>query len=517
MLRIINRNRNTLYGREHGFDEIRTMSDFRSLKPTDYTDYIPYIEKIRVGEGNVLTADTVRILQPTSGTSSGVKLIPYTEMLGAEFKSALDAWVSDLFLGWPKLFSGTQYWAISPVTKNQDDGSGVVQVGFLDDIEYFGKMSGVMSRIMAVPSHVRMISDIDTVRYVTLLYLLRQRRLTLISVWHPSFLILMLDCLRSNWERLLDDVEKGGVSGGIRVPDDVALCYAAELKPEPQRAAGLRALDRDADDFLVKVWPHLQVISFWTDGGVSGREIRHVEKCFPGVYIQGKGLLATEGVISIPFGRCDGHVCAVTSHFLEFQDDAGDIFPVWRLKDGEEYKVLITTGGGLYRYQLNDRIRVAGHLHRVPRIKFIGRGNVVSDCVGEKLHLAHVENVIGNIVEEYFNDAVEFAVLVSVTDGLRHAYTLFVEPADGSAGDAEEAATVLESGLRSNYHYAYARDAGQLGGAKVALLERGAKKRYTEFMIKRGMAAGTIKYSALGVTEDVRDYIAGEEANHKIR
>ena len=54
---------------------------------------------------------------------------------------------------------------------------------------------------------------------------------------------------------------------------------------------------------------------------MSARFLPELRALFPGVEIQGKGLLATEGVISIPLMGRPAPVPAVTSHFLEFLDE----------------------------------------------------------------------------------------------------------------------------------------------------------------------------------------------------
>ena len=61
---------------------------------------------------------------------------------------------------------------------------------------------------------------------------------------------------------------------------------------------------------------------------------------------------------------------------------------------GRDYQVIVTTGGGLYRYPLGDRIRVTGFVHGAPCFRFVGREGLVSDFFGEKLDAAFVEKVI---------------------------------------------------------------------------------------------------------------------------
>src|SRR4051812_44031820 len=83
--RFLRSNANTAYGREHGFADIRSSEQFaRRVPPRDYDELRPWIERIRLGEKNRLTAEPVRRLVPTGGSTAARKLIPYTASLQAE-------------------------------------------------------------------------------------------------------------------------------------------------------------------------------------------------------------------------------------------------------------------------------------------------------------------------------------------------------------------------------------------------------------------------------------------------
>src|SRR6266852_4437688 len=70
---------------------------------------------IAAGEPNVLTRDPVLLLEPTSGSTGGEKLIPYTASLRREFQRAVAAWIGDLFRQRPAVRRGRAYWSLSPV------------------------------------------------------------------------------------------------------------------------------------------------------------------------------------------------------------------------------------------------------------------------------------------------------------------------------------------------------------------------------------------------------------------
>lgn len=496
-------NRDTEFGRKHGFGKMNGWDDFRTLPLTTGEDYRFAIERILQGREGVLTRDPVKVLQPTSGTSSTPKLIPFTNAVEKQFCAALDAWIVDLFLQYPRLLLGRQYWSISPAGARS---KSAVPVGFLDDAEYFGsKRRGMMRRILAVPTEVGRIPIMEANQYVTGLFLLREKHLGLMSVWHPSFLTVFLRTLRINWDNILEDLARGGVRPQIELPPSIRSRLARQLSPMPAREAELRALDRESAGLWCSVWPGLKVISCWR-GGDAESDVAELETAFPNVIIQGKGLLATEGVVSIPFGG--SMVCAVTSHILEFEDAQGRIHGVWELDKGRQYNIILTTGAGLCRYQLKDRVEVTGFQDETPCIRFLGRTGIVSDLVGEKLHIEHVEDIIAHLMRGFFR-CHRFAVLVPSRGVNARRYALLLETREEEPFDSSAVSVDLESRLCENCHYAYARRLGQLEPAVIIPVDSTTRSRFGDFMAGKGGIAATVKFPALCNISGIENWAAG--------
>ncbi|MGD2278933.1 MAG: GH3 auxin-responsive promoter family protein, partial [Candidatus Omnitrophota bacterium] len=56
LLEILQRNRETDYGLKYDFSSIKTASEFRARVPlADYETFRPYVEKMTLGEQNILT------------------------------------------------------------------------------------------------------------------------------------------------------------------------------------------------------------------------------------------------------------------------------------------------------------------------------------------------------------------------------------------------------------------------------------------------------------------------------
>ncbi|HEV2854596.1 MAG TPA: GH3 auxin-responsive promoter family protein [Thermoanaerobaculia bacterium] len=463
LLLYLRENAETAFGRQHRFSGIRTVREFQERVPwTTYTDFAPWIDRIASGENAVLTRSPVRALELTSGSSAAAKRIPYTAALQAEIRRAVAPWIFDLYKNRPRLALGCAYWSITPVAMDEERAEGPVKVGFEEDSEYLGGFwKRLVDSTLAVPGSVRFARDVDSFRFSTLRSLLRRRDLTVISVWHPSFLTLLMSALPRFWNDLLRDLES-------------------------LRAAELRRL---GPDDLTRIWPRLGLISCWGDGHAA-LHLEEVRRAFPGVEIQPKGLLATEGFVTIPFQG--SWPVAIRSHFFEFlpADGSGPRL-VHELEKGGVYSAVLTTGGGLYRYRLEDRVEVTGFVGRTPSLRFLGKEGHVSDLRGEKLH----ESFVAAALERSFRrtaTAPRFALLAP-EDGAVPGYVLYVESAALSPGLAQ----AVEEELAGNPHYRLCTALGQLAPVKVFRIEKDAFPFYLRRCREQGQRMGDVKALAL--------------------
>lgn len=77
---LINKAKNTQFGKDHGFEKIKSYEDFKKQVPiSDYEAFRAYIETIFEGKEDVLWPGKPIYFCKTSGTTSGVKYIPITK------------------------------------------------------------------------------------------------------------------------------------------------------------------------------------------------------------------------------------------------------------------------------------------------------------------------------------------------------------------------------------------------------------------------------------------------------
>jgi hypothetical protein len=164
------------------------------------------------------------------------------------------------------------------------------------------------------------------------------------------------------------------------------------------------------------------------------------------------------------------------------------------LERGQFYTVVVTTGGGLYRYRLGDQIEVAGHFNDCPLVRFVGREAVVSDWIGEKLNDAHVARVFREVFQALaFSPA--FAMLACEVDSQPPSYVLYIDSAE-PVERIDRVAETIDGRLRENFNYDYARRLGQLASVRACTVQGGADS-YLEAAVKKGRKAGDVKLPSL--------------------
>jgi hypothetical protein len=494
LLDTMSRNRSTEFGVRHGFADIRSTRMYQERVPlSTYADFATRIERIAAREANVLTTAPVRLLEPTSGTVSGEKLIPYTAELQRQFQRGVAAWISDLMRHRPAIRNGRAYWSISPTLGPPRRSTGAIPIGFASDAEYLGGIGRwLLGRLLIVPGDVAQLGDISDFRYATLRHLLAADDLALISIWNPTFLLALFEPLPAWQDRLCDDIERGTLTLPTKR-------FAVDLRPEPHRADAVRRILRSRG-VLSELWPRLAAISCWTDAA-AGRFVPALREMFPDVEIQPKGLLATEAFVSFPLVGAPGAALAIRSHFFEFEEcDSGRIVLAHEVQAGVTYRVIVTTAGGLYRYQLRDEIVVVGFRDECPLIRFVGKSDLVSDLVGEKLAEPHVRSALDRC-ETLGRLAPRFVLLVPVLASPPR-YRLYLQgPTEKMAvGVLSTLREELATRLGENPHYRHAVAIGQLAPAEIALLDPAAEAGWLiveRRALELGRKSGDVKPAVL--------------------
>ncbi len=512
LLQLLKNNAASEFGKRHQFDRIKDISSFQAYVPlATYDDYQPLIERQMATAQPILTSAPVKLYELSSGSSAPSKYIPYTSQLKTDYMQAVKPWLFDVYRHFSKLKTGTAYWSISPINQQQRRTKTGVPIGFEDDAGYFDALQGkLLNQLFSVPTHIKKINHVDNFRYVTLLFLLADASLSYISIWNPTFLSLILDSFK-NWQpHLIKDIKNGTITPPQQssIPAELIKVWRAK----PKRAAYIESVSKhyaaSSTDFSA-IWPNLQLISCWNQAQAK-RDASQLKHYFSKANFQGKGLLATEGIVSFPLVGI-GNIVSYRSHFYEFIEydllndrEIGKPKCLWQLQQDHYYQVIMTTGGGLYRYRLGDIVKVNGFHQTVPLVEFIGKGNLVSDLYGEKLNAGHVNALI-----EKFDFDFRHAFVAPLKNNQKRGYCLFID-SDVKINWAQLAAQ-FEDSLKDNFHYRYARSLGQLAPLKVFLMAPQQKATYYQHIAKsKNIKLGDIKNSTLWTIDDFDTVLEGK-------
>ena len=455
LLDMLTGNGETVYGIRHQFKNIKTAEDYKQFVPiTVYEDYLPYIDEIKKGKKGILTAQDIRVLEMTSGSTSGSKYIPYTQELKDQFLRGIKPWIYDLYTNSRGVKWGKSYWSITPATAEAGKTEGGIPIGFEDDSAYLGAIEKhLFDLVFAVPGDYAKISDMETFYHKTAVRLLQCRQLSLISVWNPTYFLILLDYVEKHREAL-----------AAELPAKWSARYDGYIRKRQ----------------YLKIWPNLKVISCWSDGSAKPYADQ-LAALFPGIILQPKGVIATECFISFPIWGEEGSALSIHSHFFEFRSVRdGQIYLADELTPDEDYEVIVTTGGGFYRYAIGDILRVIRYRNGIPMIRFMGRAGHVSDLFGEKLNELFLKSII-----EAMPSQPRFYMFAP--DGDR--YILYI--------DEDYELPDMDLAMRVNFHYDYCRKLGQLKNRAIFRLTGDSEFEYIEACRSKGQRLGDIKMGAL--------------------
>ncbi len=466
----LKRNEESLYGSKHSFKDIDTVASYQSQVPLiRYEDIASLIARIAEGEDNLLFSGSPVAFEVTGGSSSGGKLIPYTKESFTDFQRAVLPWLMQVS-HYHGIGAKAAYWSISPALRVVEKTSGGIAIG-VSDTAYFGEEAGDgFAATLAVPQWVGELHDLDDWQRATLYWLLCSAELELISVWSPTFLLRLLEVLNERQEAISGLLREGGI-----VDDH----YLSSHKEAYER---LQCYLQAGDTRLL--WPNLRLISCWEDA-MSKPFAKRLRALFPYVAFQPKGLISTEGVVTVP--DIEGYpLLSAESGFYEFVDAEEKVHLADGLTEGESYEVVMTTNGGLYRYRSGDMVRYEGMRAGLAVLRFMGRNGITSDMVGEKLDEVFVQGALA--------EAEGFAMLVPQR-GEMPRYLLVSEDITIKTRVRE-----TEANLFKNPQYAYARKIGQLAPLEAVVMDN-MMTRYIDYKSAMGSRIGDIKIPVLQTDE----------------
>ncbi len=483
----------TEFGKSFDFSSIRNYDSFsRRIPVSKYDDLSEQILKQKNGTPLVLSGETCNRYQPTSGSTSKIKWIPYTGRFLSELDRAVSPMLVDAFKNTPGVMNGKHYWALSWIPTDLRKEISKDVNNDMNLLPWWKRF--FMHATMAVPDAVAWTDNSENSLIATLAYLASTENLSFLSIWSPTFAINLFDKF-SQYRVELSEILKYG--HWMKWQDSLSYLPAPISKKTSDLFSTWDGTINES--FLKRLWPKMAMISSW-DTSTSKLWADKLKALFPSATFLGKGLWATEGVVTIPFqGK---YPLTVTSHFYEFQDiDTGKIFPAWKLKTGQLVKPLLTTGSGFFRYEINDKLLVREFLYDCPCFEFLGRDREV-DMTGEKISPEIAWKIVSETSRKFDINVITLAAEAGFSkQSIKPGYYLLCETPKNHKGSGcndlkKNITEYAESMLKESFHYNLARELCQLDKLSV-ITTSDCRKKYQMINESRGMILGNMKIEPL--------------------
>ncbi|MGN0235844.1 MAG: GH3 auxin-responsive promoter family protein [Paludibacteraceae bacterium] len=507
--------KDTEYGREHGFADIlqaKTDTELyaryqQAVKPNDYEDLRPYVEKHKHGTESILFPGKPVMYATTSGTTSEPKWIPITkEYLNNVYGKMTKVWLFNFIKNRPKVYAGK---IVSIV--------GKVKEGEAPDGTFYGSVSGVTQRdcpdfvkkLYASPASVFAIEDY-TARYYTLMRMGIERNITLIVTANPSTIVEMQNNVNEFYDDYCNDIEHGTLNASLNIPQWIRDDIQPYLKPNPDRAAELRALKAEHGTVLPKhYWPDMQILNTWKCGNTKVYLDKFADSFPEGMLHQEFGYFSSECRFGLVLDDTNNTVLFPHFHYYEFiaEEDLDNPNPrflqLHELQKGKRYCPFVTTMAGLYRYNMNDLVEVGDFFEQTPTVHMIQKVNGIVTITGEKLH---ERQFIAAVREAEQRTGLKTRFFIGFANLQKSNYDFFYEFADPTVTQeqAEAFTRVVDEVLKEmNIEYKAKRDSFRLKDPDTKRMVSQSFEQFKARCIAEGARDGQFKLQLL-MQDDAR-------------
>jgi phenylacetate-coenzyme A ligase PaaK-like adenylate-forming protein len=349
--KLLHKAENTEWGKKYGYSHIKSYQDFNQKVPiSTYEDLFPYIERMMLGEQNILWGSKITWFSKSSGTTNArSKFIPVS-------KESLE---SCHFRGGRDIFA--LYIQNNPKT-----------------LFFRGKGLSIGGTFQKYPANplVRC-GDISAVVVQNLPQWVQRLRT-------PSLEVAMME----KWEEKLETMAKVTLKQDVRTILGVPTWTIPLLE---------KILDITGKKHIHEVWTNFEA---FIHGAVAFQPYREVfQKLIPNsLYMETYN--ASEGFFGLQddLSRDDMLLLLDYDIFYEFvplselEDDNATAIPLEAVELNKNYAMIISTNGGLWRYKIGDTVKFTSK--NPYRIKITGRTKHFINAFGEEVIIENAEAAI---------------------------------------------------------------------------------------------------------------------------
>lgn len=460
ILKITGQAKNTLFGKDHDFSNIKSYDDFKKRVPIrDYEGLKPYFDKLVAGEADIFWPGLPKYFSKTSGTTSGTKYIPISkESMNHHIVAARDALLLYIHQ-----------------TGNADFVEG--KMIFLQGSPVMTKKNGIATgRLSGIVAH-------HIPAY------LQKNRL-------PSLKTNSID----DWETKVDAII------GETIHENMTLISGI---PSWVQFYFERILTQSGKESIKDVFPNFDIFVY---GGVNFEPYRSRFEKLIGKKIDSiETYPASEGFIAFQDDQKDASLLLNVDAgiFFEFVpaenyfDENPPRLSLAEVELNKNYALIMSTNAGLWGYSIGDTVKFTSL--NPYKILVTGRIKHFTSAFGEHVIAEEVEAALREAVEQYPSEVIEFTVApeLNPTEGLPYHewFIAFAKAPDNMEAFAESIDKTMQ---KKNVYYADLINGKILRPLRITTLKQDA---FNAYMKSKGKLGGQNKVPRLSNDRKIADVL----------
>ena len=438
---LINNGKNTLFGQQHFFKEIKGYDDFKDSIPIrDYEKFKIYIDRIMKGESDVIWPGKPVYFSKTSGTTSGIKNIPiFKNAIKTHINSARDSILQYILnSGDTSFIKGKQIFIQgSPLLKTK---KGIK----------IGRLSGIVAH--HVPFYMK-------------------------SSRMPSWNVNCIEDWEEKINAIVDETMNQNMTLISGIPPWVQMYFEKIIEKSGQKVGNV-----------------FENFSLFIYGGVSfkpykkifdeliGRKVNSIQ-----VYPASEGFFAFQDQMDN-----ESMLLILNNHiyyeFIETKDlSAGNnnYIPLSEVKVGKNYALIISTSSGLWRYNIGDTIQFTEI--KPFRIIVTGRIKHFISAFGEHVIAKEVETAIREASSKLKSRIREFTVAPQVAPEVGLPFHEWFIEFEQINDNLEEIECIIDNIMqRQNIYYKDLIQGKILSPLRITKIKKGGFNNYMKSIGKLG-------------------------------
>lgn len=395
----------TEWGEKYDFKSIETLGDFKERLPVQsYNDIEAQINRLRKGEQNIFWPSEIKWFAKSSGTTnSKSKFIPISKeaLEKCHFRGGKDILaIYSLLHPDSKLFLGK---ALALGGSHQINNEG--------NKSFCGDLSAIL--IQNLPFWIHLIRT-------------------------PHASIALMD----KWEEKLEQMTKATLHVNVTSLSGVPSWFLVLLQ---------HILQFTGKAHIHEIWPNLEL---FIHGGVSFTPYREqFQKILPSKMNYMETYNASEGFFGIQDDPNDEAMLLMLDYgvFYEFilmehiKDETPKVISLEDVELYKDYALLITTNGGLWRYQIGDTIHFTSK--KPFKFKISGRTKLYINVFGEELMIGNTEKALKMACSETNSVIKDYTVAPVFMDENRKGTHQWLVEFEKQPENMEEFVSVLDQEL----------------------------------------------------------------------